>query len=468
MTQQSYTAPNFINGEISFWMRNTGQPERRPALPGDRSVDVAIIGAGLTGLWTAYYLKKANPALEIAIIEREFASFGASGRNGGWMSAEPAGQFRRYAKSGGVEAARSLQREMFGAVRESVDVARTEGFDEDLAHDGLIHAATNAAQLARSRAHVAEMKEQGWGEDDVFDLSRSELADRVRIEGAQGGYWTPHCARVHPAKYTRGLAQTVENLGVTIFEDTTALSVDPHRVNTDRGVVTANFVVEALEGYTLSLKGKARKLLPMNSSMVITEQLSATQLDAVGWHGAELVGDVAHGFTYMHRTEDGRIAIGGRGVPYNFCSSFDRNGRTAESAVLQLKKRLGDLFPALSDVRLDQSWSGVLGVPRDWCASVNFDRASGVLSAGGYVGHGLSGTNLAARTMRDLILNEDTTLTRLPWVGRQSRNWEIEPVRWIGATALYAVYGYADKRESALDVPKTHWTARMANIVSGR
>lgn len=468
MAQQRYSNPQIVNGEVSFWMRSTGTPAPRPALSGDTSVDVAIVGGGLTGLWTAYYLKKAKPELAIAIIEREFAGFGASGRNGGWMSAEPAGQFRRYAKSGGVAAARDLQFEMFGAVRESVEVAHLEGFDEDLAHDGLIHVATNSAQLARARHHIREIKEQGWGEDDIFELSPAELEARVRVENMQGGYWTPHCARVHPAKYTRGLARTVEALGVTIYEQTTALSVDAHRVTTDCGVITAKYIVEALEGYTLSLKGKARKLLPMNSSMVITEPLSEAQLGAVGWAGSELVGDVAHSFTYMHRTQDGRIALGGRGVPYNFRSSFDSQGRTADSAVRQLEARLVEIFPSLKNVAFTQSWSGVLGVPRDWCAAVNFDRASGILSAGGYVGHGLSGTNLAARTLRDLILGEDTKLTRLPWVGRQARNWEIEPIRWIGATALYSVYGYADAREYATNQSRTHWSARAANLISGR
>lgn len=468
MTHHDSSAPGFVNGEVSFWMRSTGRPEPRPALSGDIEVDVAILGGGLTGLWTAYYLKKARPDLEIAVIEREFAGFGASGRNGGWMSAEPAGQFRRYAASGGIDAARELQREMFGAVRESVAVARAEGFDEDLAHEGLIHVATNAAQLTRALHHVREMREQGWGESDVFELSPAELAGRVRVDGARGGYWTPHCARVHPAKYTRGLARVVSALGVTIYESTTALGTGAHRVVTDRGVVRAEHVVEALEGYTLSLEGKARKLLPMNSSMVITEPLDAEQLAQVGWAGAELVGDMAHSFTYMHRTQDGRIAIGGRGVPYNFGSSFDRDGRTADRAVEQLGHRLVELFPALRGVRLEQSWSGVLGVPRDWCAAVNFDRATGVLSAGGYVGHGLSGTNLAARTLRDLILGEDTPLTRLPWVGRRARNWELEPVRWIGATALYAAYRHADQREYATDSAKTHWSARIADRVSGR
>ena len=468
MLLQHHIDSTFVNGAVSFWMRSMGVTERRAPLDGDTAVDVAIVGGGLTGLWTAYYLKKAVPGLEIAILEREFAGFGASGRNGGWMSAEPAGQFRRYARSGGVEAARSLQREMFGAVRESIKVARDEGFDDDLVHDGLIHVATNAAQLSRARHHIDEMKMQGWGDEDLFELSPAEVGERIRVSGARGGYWTPHCARVHPAKYTRGLATVVESLGVRIYESTTATSVGPHRVHTDRGTVSAKYVVEALEGYTLSLEGKARKLLPMNSSLVITEPLHPGQLEAIGWSGAELVGDVAHSFTYMQRTHDGRIAIGGRGVPYNFRSSFDRNGRTADSAVAQLRQRLIELFPSLATARLEQSWSGVLGVPRDWCASVNFDRATGILSAGGYVGHGLSGTNLAARTLRDLILEQDTELTRLPWVGRQARNWEIEPIRWLGATALYAAYRFADRREYATDSGRTHWVARAANAVSGR
>ncbi len=468
MPTQSYSDARFVNGDVSYWMRDIGMPERRPALPGNLTVDVAIVGGGLTGLWTAYYLKRAEPTLSIAIIEREFAGFGASGRNGGWMSAEPVGQFRRYAKSRGVAAAREQQRAMFGAVSESIEVARKEGFDEDLAHEGLIHVATSSAQLARARHHVAELREQGWGAEDIFTLDAAELAKRITVEGGLGGYWTPHCARVHPAKFSRGLARTVEELGVSIYESTTAQSIHPHRVQTDRGLVTAKYTVQALEGYTLSLEGKARRLLPMNSSLVITEPLTDAQLDAVGWRGAELVGDMAHSFTYMQRTTDGRIAIGGRGVPYNFRSGFDRFGRTADTAVAQLRQRLAELFPALAGVQVSQSWSGVLGVPRDWCAAVTFDPATGMSTAGGYVGHGVAGTNLAGRTVRDLILRQDTPLSRLPWVGRQARNWEFEPLRWIGATALYAAYRYADRREYATDRPKTNWTAHVANFVSGR
>lgn len=177
---------------------------------------------------------------------------------------------------------------------------------------------------------------------------------------------------------------------------------------------------------------------------------------------------MAHGFTYMQRTADGRVALGGRGVPYNFNSSFDERGRTADKAVGMLSARLAEVFPVLADARVEHSWTGVLGVPRDWCAAVNFDRMTGVLSAGGYVGHGLSGTNLAARTLRDLILGEDTQLTRLPWVGRQARDWEPEPLRWRGATALYAVYRAADGRENRSHSAKTDVLARAADLVSGR
>lgn len=465
---KAFTTSTFINGGISHWIQSTGYPEPRPSLQGDIEADVAIVGGGLTGLWSAYYLKQAKPELNIAIIEAEFVGFGASGRNGGWLSAEPAGQFRRYAQARGEAAAQRLQQEMFGAVQESVETARREGFDEDLVHDGLLHVATNAAQMARAKAKIAGMYEQGWSKDDVHLLSAEEMRARVNVDGAVGGYWSPHCARVHPAKFTQGLAKVVENLGVTIYESTKAHAIRPHAVLTNRGTVRAKNVVQALEGYTDSLEGNKRKMLPMNSSMAVTRPLTQDEMDVVGWETGALLGDVAHSFTYTQRTADNRIAIGGRGVPYNFASSFDRQGRTAEKTIQQLHDRIGQLFPVLSGIELEHSWTGVLGVPRDWSAAVNYDRETGVVKAGGYVGHGVAGTNLAARTVRDLILHEDTNLTRLPWVNRHSRKWEIEPLRWIGATALYAAYRYADGQEYASNQPKTHWTARVADTIAGR
>ncbi|GAA3708138.1 FAD-binding oxidoreductase [Zhihengliuella alba] len=464
----SAQSAELINGDVSFWVRDAGWPTPRAPLPGPIDVDVAIVGGGMTGLWTAYYLKQEQPDWEIAIIEREFCGFGASGRNGGWMSAEPAGPFRRYAADRGRDAALAMQQEMFGAVRESVDVARREGFGDSVDETGLIHVATSRAGLARAYHHVEEMKQQGWGEDDVHTLTASELNQRVNVNRGMGGYSTPHCARVHPAKYTFGLAAAVERLGVRIYEQTTATALKPHTVVTDRGEVSARVVVRALEGYTASLPGERRTLLPMNSSLVITEPLTDQQLATIGWGGAELLGDTAHSFSYLQLTADHRIAIGGRGKPYDFGSNFDRRGRTAEFGVDLIRERLTQLFPSLQGIGLEQTWTGVLGVPRDWSAAVNYDAGTGLASAGGYVGHGLSGTNLAGRTLRDLILGRDTKLARLPWTGRKARRWEFEPLRWIGATGLYAAYRWADQREDRSESSETSAVAKIADRIAGR
>ncbi len=462
-------ASNFINGNVSFWVHQEGRPSQRPALPGPIEADVAIVGAGMTGLWTAYYLKKARPDLSVVVLEKEFAGFGASGRNGGWLSAKSPGQFRRYAKAGGVPAAIALEREMFSSVREAVDIAQAEGFGEHVVRDGLIHVATSQAQHSRLRADIGKLPSHGWVEGEDFQyLTPADLDERVHVAGAVGAYWSPHCARINPAEFTFGLARAVERLGVTIYEGTTVTGIEPRVAHTERGPVRAQHIVQALEGYTLTLAGQRRRFLPMNSSMVVTEQLTDEQFASVGWNGAELMGDVAHNFAYIQRTADNRIALGGRGVPYNFGSSFNRDGRTADVAVEQLGARLVELFPGLRDVELAHSWSGVLGVPRDWCAGVNYDASTGLADAGGYVGHGVTGTNLAGRTLRDLILGESTEITRLPWVGRTARNWEFEPLRWIAATALYAAYRFADREEYRTGQSKTHLSARVANLISGR
>lgn len=462
-------ASNFVNGDVSFWVRQEGRPAQRSPLTGSTEADVAIVGAGMTGLWTAYYLKEARPDLDIVVLEKEFAGFGASGRNGGWLSAKAPGQFRRYAKAGGVDAARALEREMFSSVNESVRVAHAEGFGDHVIRDGLMHVATSAAQLSRLQAQIASLPDQGWIEGEDFEtLTPAQLDERVHVAGAKGAYWSPHCARINPAQFTFGLAHAVERMGVAIHEGTTVTRIDPRTVHTDRGIVRAKHVVQALEGYTVSLEEQRRRFLPMNSSMVVTEKLTDEQFASVGWNGAELMGDVAHNFAYIQRTADGRIALGGRGVPYNFGSSFNRDGRTADVAVEQLGARIVELFPGLRGVRLEHSWSGVLGVPRDWCAGVNYDPETGLADAGGYVGHGVTGTNLAGRTLRDLILGERTDLTRMPWVGRRARNWEFEPLRWIAATALYAAYRFADREEYRTGQTGTHLAARVANLVSGR
>jgi Glycine/D-amino acid oxidases (deaminating) len=288
-----------------------------------------------------------------------------------------------------------------------------------------------------------------------------------------GSAWTPHGARLHPVKLVKGLAAAVEALGVTIHEQTPVTEIRPGHAVTPYGTVRAPYVLRCTEGFTANLKGQKRTWLPMNSSMIATEPLTAGQWAGIGWEGRETLGDMAHAYMYAQRTADDRIALGGRGVPYRFGSRTDNDGRTQQSTIDALYEILVRFFPSLTGVPVAHAWSGVLGVPRDWCATVTLDRSTGLGWAGGYVGSGVATTNLAARTLRDLVRQDSgeagaTGLTTLPWVNHKVRKWEPEPFRWIGVHGMYATYRTADRRELTAHTAESSRLARVADRVAGR
>jgi glycine/D-amino acid oxidase-like deaminating enzyme len=303
-------------------------------------------------------------------------------------------------------------------------------------------------------------------EEDLRELGPAELDERVRVAGATGASFTPHVARVHPAKLVSGLASAVERLGVTIYERTPVSEIRPHEAVTATGAVRARWVVRATEGYTARLPGLRRLLVPVNSSMIVTEPLSSAVWEQIGWQAAETLGDLANVYVYLQRTADGRIAIGGRGVPYRFGSGTGGLGETARSTIDSLQRKLGAMFPAAAEAQTEAAWSGVLGVPRDWRPGVAADSASGMAWAGGYVGLGVAASNLTGRILRDLLLGERSELTRLPWVGRRPRRWEPEPLRWAEIRGVYAAYRAADRLEARSGRPSR--LARAIDLVSGR
>ena len=349
-------------GELGFWWHSLGgPPSPREPLPGSTEADVAIVGAGFTGLWTAYYLKRADPSLRIVVLEAEIAGFGASGRNGGWVSGFFSGPPKLYerARPGGFAA---LQRAMFETVDEVVAAVAREGIEADLVKDGHLGLALGGAQLTHLRHAIAQAREHGLQEADLRELSTAEVRERVHVEGALGGAFSPHVARMHPAKLLGGLASVVERLGVSIHESTPVREIAPGRAVSDRGTVSARWVVRATEGYTSGLRGQRRTLVPINSSMVVTEPLSEQAWAEIGWRGAEVIGDEAHVYVYLQRTADGRIAIGGRGVPYRYGSRTDGRGDTAAATVAGLRAKLAEMFPAAAGAEIEHAWSGVLGV----------------------------------------------------------------------------------------------------------
>lgn len=448
------------NGGVSFWYSQVGLPEPGPALPGDQECDVCIVGGGLTGLWTAYYLAQAEPSLRITVLEAEFVGFGASGRNGGWLSAELAGSRANYARGPqGAAGVDRLAERLRASVDEVIEVCEREGIEADIVRNGVLYVARSPAQLSRLVEEAATAGEPL--------LSAAEVRERIGIAGVLGGSYDPDCARVQPARLVQGLARVVRGLGVTVHEQTRVTAIEPGRARTPYGDVRAPYVLRCLEGYTARLPGHRRAVLPMNSAMVVTEPLTDQQWADIGWERSELLGDLAHAYCYAQRTADGRIALGGRGIPYRFGSRTDVDGQTQEWTIRSLTAIVADLFPGIAQVPIAQAWCGVLGVPRDWCASVGLDPATGLGWAGGYVGSGLTATNLAGRTLRDLVLDRDTELRSLPWTNRRVRSWEPEPLRWLGVRAMYGLYRAADRREEA-GLERTSRIGRFADALSGR
>jgi len=440
--------------KLSFWHDTVpGTLEPGDPLPGDLDVDVAIAGAGYTGLWTAYYLSRADPGLKVVVCEREIAGFGASGRNGGWCSALFPASLGKLERMAGRDAAIGMQRAMQATVDEVGRAAAAEGIDCHWAKGGTVQLARSATQMERAIEEVAEARSFGFGEEDLRLLSAADARAFAGATDVLGGTYTPHCAAIHPARLVRGLAGVVRRRGVSLFERTPVLRIDPGQLVTATGTVRARYVIRATEGYTARLPGLRRTVAPVYSLMIATAPLPESAWAEIGLAGRPTFTDLRHLIIYGQRTADGRLAFGGRGAPYHLGSavrpSFDR----VPAVFAALRRTLAELFPVLGDVAVTHGWGGPIGVPRDWCASVGLDRSTGLGWAGGYVGDGVSTTNLAGRTLADLITGTDSEITRLPWVGHRSPLWEPEPLRWFGVNTGLHVMSLADRQEARTGRP---------------
>ena len=445
---------------LSLWFDQLAEDlTPRPALAGDAEVDVAIVGAGFTGLWTAYYLQAADPSLRIALLEKEIAGFGASGRNGGWCSALYPVRAATLAAEHGRDAAIAQYRAMRSTVDEVLRVIADERIAADAAHGGTVVLARNEVQLNRAVDEVAESAEYDLG---TTLLGAEAARERLAATQVVGGTFTPHCAAVQPAKLARGLARVVTDRGAMLYEHTPVVEIQPRAVLTGTGLVRAEFVVRATEGYTPTLAGERRTIAPVYSLIIATEPVPDATWDAIGLRERETFSDFRHLIIYGQRSADGRMVFGGRGAPYHFASRIRPAYDRVPKVFAALHAELVELFPSLRDTRITHRWGGPLGIARDWHASVGLDRTTGIAWAGGYVGDGVSTTNLAGRTVTELILDRDTELTRLPWVGHRIRAWEPEPLRWLAANAGLRAMTWADAAEARRGRP-----SRMASLVNG-
>ena len=454
---------------ISLWMDQLDDPLlARPPLAHDLDVNVAIIGAGYTGLWTAYYLKRQAPELKIAIIEAQTAGFGASGRNGGWLMGNLLGEDRLLAGLA-PQQRRAAFDLLHGIPDEVAQVLAREGIECDYRKGGALYCAARYPEQEGSlRRYLEKLYAQGLTEADYRWLSPQQLAEQIRIAKPYGGIYAPHVATINPAKLVRGLARVVESLGVTLYENSPVTHWQSGSLRTAKARVRAGWVVPAVEGYAPTLPPLGRYQLPVQSLIVATEPLPASTWDEIGLNHGQAFGESSRQVTYGQRSADNRLVFGARGG-YQFAGRLRHNFDLTDSEVELRRYLFGELFPQLKTVRITHSWGGNLGMSRRFQPHMLCDHKTGIALSGGYGGEGVGATNLGGRTLADLILGRDTPLTHQPWVIRDRglgalTAWEPEPCRWLGYNAIIRSFVHEDQ---VLANPNTApWRRKLASGVA--
>lgn len=429
--------------------------------------DILIVGAGFTGLWTAFYLSKSDPTLDVVVIDSHRAGFGASGRNGGWCSPLLPMSLEKLARTHGRDTAIAARRVMVDTVDEVGRQVSILGIDCGFTLGGSLELLRNRPQVVRAEEHVRSLRTLSVPDSELRIIVGAELDSHIRAQGATSAVLETRSAVLHPGRLARGLADVVRTRGCRLVEGVTALRIEPGHVITDHGIIRAAHIIRATEAFTPQLRGERRSLLPLYSLMIATEPLDTDTWSQIGLTQRSSFTDGRRVLVYGQRTTDDRIAFGGRGAPYHFGSRTRPNFDTDQRVARHLVEALHDIFPQTTNARITHHWGGPLAAPRDWNCSVRFDPRTGLGSAGGYVGDGVATANLAGRTLADLVLGKTTDIVRLPWVQHESPKWEPEPVRWIAVNAMARLAALGDAHEARRDKP-AHGIDALVRRVSGR
>jgi glycine/D-amino acid oxidase-like deaminating enzyme len=453
--------------KYSFWLETCGDTlAPRPALQRSGEVDVAILGGGYSGLWTAYYLLRANPALRVAIVEKEIVGFGASGRNGGWCSSRfpvtPSVLEERF----GANQARTLLLAMFDAVDEVGRVCAQENIAADYRKGGILSLARGAHQLPLIRSSYAAYDRLGLAERFQL-LCGEECAERVRVTKVHGGLYTKESASIHPARLVRGLAAAVERRGGLIYENTEVTGVRTGtraRLITPAGELRAKrAIILAGEAYLTRLRKFHRALLPMYSLISLTEPLTESQWVSIGWRDHESLASNRYTVDYLTRTADGRILFGSRGAPYKFASKISDDQDIHEPTHSRVHQAVVEWFPSLQGIKFTHNWGGPVGVPRDWMSTVFFDAGARIAMISGYTGQGVATSNLSGRILAGLVNQSSPELAKLPLAQRRSPYWEMEPLRWLVVRYMQEAFMSMDEAAEAGQPPP--WHSRIAQAL---
>ena len=435
---------------LSLWT-DRGRRLTFPAPNTDLDVDVVVVGAGFTGLWSAAMIAEQSPGTSVAVLEAAQPGFGASGRNGGWCSALLPATDRRIAATFGADAVHALRSAAVDAVDDIGRYASDHGIECGWAKGGSLTIATNAAQLERIRNAAAT-------DSRLQFLATEELRTKVVVDGARGAVHDPECAAIDPVALIQGLVDRCISLGVRIFGATRVVAIRPDHVIAEgaAGLVyaTTRQVIVATEAYLSRMRHQRRRIAPLYSFVVATDPLPASAWDSIGWAARETVAEAGHMVSYAQRTADGRIVFGGRGAPYPFRSDIHAHRDSDEKVFASIVARLNRMFPATRDVRISHRWGGPLGVPRDRLPGVWVDPRTNAIHAGGYTGDGVALSHLLARIVAGKVCGTSDPAGMLPLNGHMPPKWEPEPLRWAGLNFGLFAASRADSLEEKGSVPR--------------
>jgi putative aminophosphonate oxidoreductase len=418
----------------SFWLQEAlGDAPDAPPLEGAQRADVAIVGGGFVGLWTAIRIKERDPGCDVVVLERDVCGAGASGRNGGealsWW-AKAGTLIELCGKEEGVRIARASQE----AVGEIETFCQAHGIDAEYNRGGYLWTATTEAQIGAWDSTVAMLEELGA---PAFErLEPAEVPRRAASPVHLAGVFDPSAATVQPAKLTRGLRRVALELGVRIHEHSRVTGIDRHRpavLRTEGGALVADKVVIAMNAWAASLRELHTRLVAISSDIILTEA-APERLEEIGFTTYAAISDSQVMIHYYRRTQAGRvmfgkggwgIAVGGR-IP----ESFDRHtGRAGE-----VEANFRRIYPNLADVRIEFDWSGP--IDRSVHGLPIFGRLGGrdhIVYGVGWSGNGVAPSVLGGKILASMVLEADDEWTRSPFVGDRPGRFPPDPVRYAGA-----------------------------------
>jgi len=414
----------------SFWME--GAPyEPGPPLEGDRRVDVAIVGGGFAGLWAAYHLKRAEPSLDIAVVEQNVVGYGASGRNAGFALTSVGRSLADLAREYSVTEAKAARQAMVDGVEGIGRFCSEHGVDGEFERNGVLTVSTAPWQDAGIEADVRAAAALSL--DDVRFLDGDTLRGMVHSPTYRCGHEERSSAIVNPAKLAWGIARVVRQLGATIYEGTEVMAVRQTtsgvEVRTSSATLSADQAVLATNAYSVHFPHVKRWVIPIYTYIVLTEPLTPLQWESIGWKGRQAIDDRYGGFHYYRPTADGRIIWGGDDHIYHRGSAigpqFDRDEKVFEG----LRSSFAVTFPQLAGVRFTHQWGGPVAI------TVRFVPTFGTLRRGrihygiGYCGQGVGPSYTGGEILRDLVLGRNTERTNLCFVRRRPIPYPPEPLR---------------------------------------